>query len=46
MKVKITALDTLSFGVGQPSVWGEDTFRAGMFPPFPSVVRGAGGLAI
>lgn len=41
MKMKITALDTLTFGVGKPSVWGEDTFGAGMFPPFPSVMRGA-----
>jgi CRISPR-associated protein Cmr3 len=41
MKVKINALDTLVFGVGKPSVWGEDTFGASMFPPFPSVVRGA-----
>lgn len=41
MKVRIDALDTLTFGVGKPSVWGEDTFGFGMFPPFPSVVRGA-----
>ena len=41
MKITINALDTLTFGVGKPSVWGEDTFGAGMFPPFPSVVRGA-----
>jgi CRISPR-associated protein Cmr3 len=41
MKIKINALDTLTFGVGKPSVWGEDTFGAGMFPPFPSVIRGA-----
>lgn len=41
MRVKIDALDTLSFGLGKPSVWGEDTFGAGMFPPYPSVVRGA-----
>ncbi|MDR1070714.1 MAG: hypothetical protein LBL37_08050 [Gracilibacteraceae bacterium] len=41
MKIQISALDTLTFGVGKPSVWGEDTFGAGMFPPFPSVVRGA-----
>ena len=41
MRICIKALDTLTFGVGKPSVWGEDTFGAGMFPPFPSVVRGA-----
>ncbi|MCL2410413.1 MAG: hypothetical protein FWC97_02105 [Treponema sp.] len=41
MKMEINALDTLTFGVGKPSVWGEDTFGAGMFPPFPSVIRGA-----
>jgi CRISPR-associated protein Cmr3 len=41
MKVKIRALDTLTFGVGKPAVWGEDSFGAGIFPPFPSVVRGA-----
>ncbi|MDR1690076.1 MAG: hypothetical protein LBS21_15950 [Clostridiales bacterium] len=41
MKVKINATDTLTFGVGKPSVWGEDSFGRGTFPPFPSVVRGA-----
>jgi CRISPR-associated protein Cmr3 len=41
MKVKISALDTLTFGVGKPSAWGEDSFGKGMFPPFPSVARGA-----
>jgi CRISPR-associated protein Cmr3 len=41
MKVKIDPLDTLVFGRGKPSVWGEDTFGAGMFPPYPSVIRGA-----
>jgi len=41
VKVRINALDTLNFGVGKPSVWGEDSFGLGMFPPFPSVVRGA-----
>ncbi|MDR1194019.1 MAG: hypothetical protein LBK98_07645 [Peptococcaceae bacterium] len=41
MKVRITALDTLTFGVGIPSVMGEDTFGVSMFPPFPSVIRGA-----
>ena len=41
MKLIIKALDTLTFGTGKPTVRGEDTFSAGMFPPFPSVVRGA-----
>lgn len=41
MRIKIDALDTLFFGQGKPAVWGEDTFSSGIFPPFPSVVRGA-----
>jgi CRISPR-associated protein Cmr3 len=41
VRIKIDALDTLVFGRGKPSVWGEDTFGEGMFPPYPSVVRGA-----
>ncbi|MDR1482972.1 MAG: hypothetical protein LBI74_10125 [Synergistaceae bacterium] len=41
MLYAIDALDTLSFGIGKPAVRGEDTFGIGMFPPFPSVVRGA-----
>jgi len=41
MKVKLDALDTLFFGLGKPAIWGEDTFGVGMFPPYPSVIRGA-----
>lgn len=41
MKVRIDGMDTLTFGVGKPAVWGEDTFGMGMFPPFPSAIRGA-----
>jgi CRISPR-associated protein Cmr3 len=41
MIYRVNALDTLSFGAGKPSVRGEDTFGVGMFPPFPSVIRGA-----
>jgi CRISPR-associated protein Cmr3 len=41
MKIRMNALDTLTFGVGKPSVRGEDSFGIGIFPPYPSVVRGA-----
>lgn len=41
MNILIDAFDTLSFGRGKPAVWGEDTYGAGMFPPFPSVILGS-----
>jgi CRISPR-associated protein Cmr3 len=41
MKFKIDAVDTLKFGVGKLSSWSGGSFSSGMFPPFPTVIRGA-----
>ena len=40
MNIEITAFDTLFFKDGKPFTMGEDTWAAGIFPPYPSVLYG------
>jgi len=41
MLIEIKPLDTLFFRDGRPFSWGEETWAEGLFPPFPSTIRGA-----
>lgn len=41
MKLQLEALDPLFFRDGRPFSMGEESYAEGIFPPFPSTIRGA-----